>query len=158
MLQQLTRLSIDTDGRYATDSELKFLEDYLESAETRISAYEKIRDSEEKWIHHLKMRIRALNPQQVLFQRGKYDMTGIWERDMRMLMYCTTAAMLINDLDRLREGTLIWHQTITKAQKVQQITRETFGILVEIIGQYLTPEEAKCIIPGLQLDQAVLGG
>lgn len=158
MLQQLTHLSIDADGRYATDAELQFLEDYLESAETRISAYEKIRDSEEKWIHHLKMRVRALNPQQVLFQRGKYDMTGIWERDVRMLMYCATAAMLINDLDRLREGTLIWHQTITKAQKVQHITRETFGIFMKIIGQYLTPEETQYILPTLQLNQTVLGG
>ncbi|MGK7932915.1 MAG: allophycocyanin [Microcystaceae cyanobacterium] len=157
MLYQLTQLSIDTDGRYATDAELQFLEDYLESAETRISAYEKIRDSEETWLHHLTMRVRGLNPQQILFQRGNYDMTGIWERDMRMLMYCTTAAMLINDLDRLREGTLIWHQTITKAQKVQKITHETFGLLAEIIGQYLTPEETKCIVPALQLDQAILG-
>ncbi len=157
MLQELSRLSIDTDGRYATDEELQFLEDYFESADVRLSAYEKIRDSEEKWIHHLKMRMRAVNPQAVIFNRGGKDLTGIWERDMRMLMYCTTAAMLINDLDRLREGTLIWHQTITKAQKVQQITRITFGIFMEIIHQYLTPEEAKCILPALQLDQAVLG-
>ncbi len=157
MLQELSRLSIETDGRYATDDELDFLEAYFESVEVRLSAYEKIRDSEEKWIHHLKMRMRALNPQAIIFKRGDKDLTGIWERDMRMLMHHTTAAMLINDLDRLREGTLIWHQTITKAQKVQQITRVTFGLLIEIIDQYLTPEETKCILSALQLDQAVLG-
>jgi len=50
MFKQLTRLSIDADGRYASDSELQFLQDYLDSAELRMSAYEKVREQEEQII------------------------------------------------------------------------------------------------------------
>ena len=45
MFKQLTRLSIDADGRYATDDELKFLDDYLATVETRVSTYETIREN-----------------------------------------------------------------------------------------------------------------
>lgn len=156
MLQELDRLSIEADGRYAQDGELEFLDDYLDSTELRIRTFEKIRDQEDKIIHHLYMRVRGVNPQSVILQRGKKDLTGIWTRDMKHILRLSAAAMLVDDLDRLREGFLIWHQTINKAQKVQHITKVSCDILIEIMGQYLTPEETALITPALRLDQAVL--
>lgn len=42
MLTQFSNLSVNTDGRYATDSELEFINDYLESMAMRVQTYEKI--------------------------------------------------------------------------------------------------------------------
>ena len=42
MLNQLSRLSVEADGRYATTEELQFLKDYIQSLDLRLSAYEKI--------------------------------------------------------------------------------------------------------------------
>jgi len=42
MLKQLSRLSNETEGRYASTVELQFIKDYVNSVDTRISAYEKI--------------------------------------------------------------------------------------------------------------------
>lgn len=45
MLRQFSNLTVEADGRYATDNELEFLENYFDSYEVRLSAYVKIRDS-----------------------------------------------------------------------------------------------------------------
>lgn len=43
MLTQFLKLSLDTDSRYSTDSELQFINDYLESVDMRIQTYEKMK-------------------------------------------------------------------------------------------------------------------
>ncbi len=125
MLTQLARLSVATDGRYATDGELQFLEDYLESVEQRIETYEKIRDNEEKIAHKTKMLAhlslgfegKADNEiekaqqgsveqyiadyEQLRQKMSASDITQICSRDMAMVLRCGAAAMLIDDLDRL---------------------------------------------------------
>ncbi|RMF23527.1 MAG: allophycocyanin, partial [Cyanobacteria bacterium J083] len=53
MLSQLSQLSIEADGRYATEAELQFLKDYINSSQTRISTYEKIRDHAEVIINQV---------------------------------------------------------------------------------------------------------
>ena len=46
MLSQLARLTVEADGRYATSEELQFLKDYIESLDSRVSAYQKIQAAE----------------------------------------------------------------------------------------------------------------
>ena len=154
MLKQLSHLSVEADGRYATDQELQFLKNYLQSLDQRISAYEKIRDAEEDIMERTKAQIDSQNPN--LFSRDSQDLSSVWRRDVGIILRCSAAAMLINDLDRLREGLLLWHRTIVNANKTLPISQITYYVIPEIIQQHLTAEEAELMMPVLQLDQSIL--
>ncbi len=154
MLKQLINLNIEADGRYATDQELQFLKNFLQSLDERISAYEKIRDAEEEIMDQTKAQIDAQNPN--LFNRDSQDLSSVWRRDVGIVLRYSAAAMLINDLDRLREGLLLWHRTIVNANKTLPISQITYDVIPEIIQQHLTAEEAELMMPVMQLDQSVL--
>ena len=154
MLKQLSHLSVEADGRYATDQELQFLKNYLQSVDQRISSYEKIRDAAEEIMDQTKAQIDSQKPN--LFNRDSQDLSSIWRRDVGIILRCSAAAMLINDLDRLREGLLLWHRTIVNANKTLPISQITYDVIPEIIQQHLTAEEAELMMPVVQLDQSVL--
>ena len=154
MLKQITQLTLKADGRYATEQELKFLRDYLESAETRITAYEKIRDRAEEVLDLTKAKMDTKNP--TLFTRGSKDLSAIWRRDVAIVLRCSVAAMLVKDLDWLRDSLLLWHRTIVNANKTSHISQETYGVMAEIMADYLTDEEIELMLPVLQLNQSIL--
>lgn len=154
MFKQLTRLSIDADGRYATDDELKFLDDYLDTVETRISAYETIRENEEQIIYRWEAAKRGIK--QDVFHMGDRDVSEICRRDMTNIFRCSATAILFNDLDRLREGLLIWYQTIVRAFKYDKYTNITYAVIQETIKEFLKPEEVELMLPALKLNHTIL--
>ncbi|ELS00377.1 Phycobilisome protein [Xenococcus sp. PCC 7305] len=154
MLKQLDRLNVEADSRYASEQELQFLKIYLGSVDQRISAYKKICDSEDKILDQTKAQLDAKNPN--LFNSGSKDHSEIWRRDISIVLRCSAAAMLINDLDYLRENLLLWHRTIVNANKMVHISRATYEVLPGIIKQFLTPDEAELMMPIIQLDKSIL--
>lgn len=156
MLTQFSKLNLKADGRYATDQELQFLENYLASAEIRGSAYQKIRDNEAAILAEVENRMHELNKDNCLFMMGDHE-TEICRRDRQNAVRYSSAAMLIDDLDRLRDGLLVWVQTIVRAMGYQSFVRNHYPVIQEVIQQYLTPEETKFILPALQLDSTILG-
>ncbi|MEB3175852.1 MAG: allophycocyanin [Cyanobacteriota bacterium] len=154
MFKQLTRLSIDADGRYASDGELQFLQDYLDSAELRMSAYEKAREHEEQIIYRWEAVKHGLK--QDTFHMGERDVTEICRRDMTNIFRCSVTAVLFNDLDRLREGLLIWYQTIVRAYNYTQYAKISYQVIQDVIKEFLTPEEANLVLPALKLDHTIL--
>lgn len=154
MFKQLTRLSIDADGRYATDDELKFLDDYLSTIETRVSAYETIRENEEQIIYRWEAAKRGIK--QDVFHMGDRDVSEICRRDMTNVFRCSATAILFNDLDRLREGLLIWYQTIVRAFKYDKYTNITYSVIQETIKEFLKPEEVELMLPALKLNHTIL--
>jgi hypothetical protein len=154
MFKQLTRLSIDADGRYATDDELKFLDDYLDTVETRVSAYETIRENEEQIIYRWEAAKRGIK--QDVFHMGDRDVSEICRRDMTNVFRCSATAILFNDLDRLREGLLIWYQTIVRAFKYDKYTNITYSVIQDTIKEFLKPEEVELMLPALKLNHTIL--
>ncbi|MGF1602016.1 MAG: allophycocyanin [Thermosynechococcaceae cyanobacterium] len=154
MLKQLKRVSIDAGGRFATEAELQFLKDYLASVAHRISAYEKIRDQEEKIMDQVEEKACAQNPR--VFYKGTQDRSDICRRDRKYLLKSMAAAMLISDLDRLRDGMLLWQRTLVKAFQNDQASQVTYQVMPKVMEQQLTPAEMKQIMPALQLSQALL--
>jgi hypothetical protein len=154
MFKQLTRLSIDADGRYATDDELKFLDDYLATVETRVSTYETIRENEEQIIYRWEAAKRGIK--QDVFHMGDRDVSEICRRDMTNIFRCSATAILFNDLDRLREGLLIWYQTIVRAFKYDKYTNITYAVIQETIKEFLKPEEVELMLPALKLNHTIL--
>jgi hypothetical protein len=154
MLKQLARLSVETEGRYATDKELQFLEDYMKSTEKRISAYEKMRENEEAIVHRWEAQKRAKNEN--LFEMNGKDITQICRRDMVMVLRASAAAMLFDDIDLLQEMALLWYKTIVKSFGYSKYASVNYKIIQEVIQLYLSAEEAALIMPVLQLNHTVL--
>ena len=154
MLNQLEQLSVNAEGRYATAQELQFLKDYFSTVNVRLSAYQKIRDSETEIIEQL--RIEMLEQQPDIFKVGDRDLTPLYERDTRIVLRIATAAMSIDDLDRVRDNILLWQRTIVKAFQVKHIAALAHSTMPEIIEGFLTAEEYVQIRPILMLNRAVL--
>jgi len=154
MLKPLARLSVETDGRYATDAELQFMEDYFASVEKRIATYEKVRDAEPKIIEKVEKQKQEINPE--LFKLNGRDITGICRRDMIDILRCSAGAMLLSDMDYLRDNMLIWYRTIVRAYQYDRHDDTIYKLLENNTKAHLGPEEAKFMIPVLQLDHTLL--
>lgn len=155
MLTQLTRLSVEADGRYAKLEELQFLKGYFQSLEQRVSAYEKIRTAEAEIIHQVETKMRVLDPN--LLRNTSGDFTETWRRDIVQLLRYAASALLFNDHEHLREGLLIWHNTIAKSYQFDRTCKTTFEVMPEVVKQYLTPQEAALFCPILELNHILLG-
>lgn len=155
MLTQLTRLSVEADGRYAKFDEMQFLKGYFQSLDQRLSAYEKIKNSELEIIEQVEAKMRTIDPS--LFINAAGDFTQTWRKDIVQLLRYAAAALLFNDPDRLKEGLLLWHTTIVKSYKFDRTCKTTFEVMPVVIKQYLTTEEAALFCPLLELNHIVLG-
>ena len=154
MLTQLEQLSTSTEGRYATAKELQSLKNFLPTISLRMSAYQKIRDGQDEIINKLYEQMRQQEPN--IFQTSMGDVTAVCRRDIKIILQNTSAAMLIDDVERLQENILLWQRTIAKAFKVNHIATMTHTMMPEIMEQFLDPEEYALIKPFLRLNQAIL--
>lgn len=158
MLKQLDRLTMEADGRYATESELQFLKNYLQSVDSRISCYEKIRDASEDIIDRVKAEKNACNQENgdTLFYLGVEDRADTCIRDMKGVLRCGAAAILINDPERMRDAVLLWYYTIVRAFNYARDTQTIYPVLEKIVNSYLTPEEQQLAKPILKLNYTIL--
>ena len=154
MLKQLYRLSVEVDGRYATANELKFLKDYLDSIPDRVAIYEKVSKAEAEIIDTWEDERRHY-PED-LFHMGDYDMSDICRRDANDLLRCATVAMLFDEMDRLKEGMLIWYETIVKAFSYKWYAGIDYRLMQDVIKLFLDEKEAAVMVPIFQLEQSVL--
>lgn len=155
MLSQLQTLVREVDGRYATDTELMFLQNYLQTARLRFSAYQKIQKAEKDIIQQVKQKLKSTEPQ--LLRRGKVDLSAKWQRDtMRVLRYCAHA-LLIADEEGLEEGFLLWFQSVMRAFKAQHSCDITYKVMQDVVRQHLTPQEAELFCPILAQARLLLG-
>lgn len=154
MLSQLKRLSLEADGRYATDAELAFLKSYGQTVRQRISGYEKIRDAEDTIMDAAEAQLMEIDSQ--VFHQGAQDFTDTCRRDRKNTLRHASAAMLFNDLDRLRDGLLLWQQTIVRAIKAEQPSTITWQEIPGVLREHLSAEEMDLMMPALHLTQALL--
>lgn len=155
MLTQLSRLTIETDGRYARASEVQFLKNYFKSIEIRVSAYEKIRTAETEIISKVEAKMKAMDAK--LFINAAGDFTETWRKDIVQLLRYSAAALLLNEQDHLQEGLLLWHKTIAQSYQFDRTCNTTFKVMPEVMKEYLTSEEIAILIPLLALNQIALG-
>lgn len=155
MLSQIQTLVREVDGRYATDTELLFLQNYLQTARLRFSAYQKIQKVEQDIIQQVKQKLKTIDPQ--LLRRGKVDLSAKWQRDtIRGLRYCAHA-LLVADEEGLDENFLLWFQSIMRSFKAQHSCNVTYKVMQDIVRQYLTPQEAELFCPILAQARRLLG-
>ena len=106
-------------------------------------------------LQEVEVKMHELNKNNVLFKMGEHEIQ-ICRRDRKNAVRYANAAMLINDLDRLRDGLLIWVHTIVRAIGYKHFVKTHYPVIQEVVQQYLTPEEADLILPALQVDHTIL--
>lgn len=155
MLTNVRELVHKTDGRYASDQELQFMQTYLATASLRFRVYQKIQKAETEIINQVLKELNTYHPG--IFIVNSQDLTAKWQRDtVRVLRYAATA-LLIDDPETFKEKMLLWFQTIMRAFGVQKNCQVTYSTLYRVIQQYLTPEEAQLMLPLIELSQVTLG-
>ena len=154
MLKKLTRLSVKVEGRYATEDELQFVNDYLSSVDSRMSFYEKIRDAEPEIVDTTISKMRAKDEN--IFSKDSMNIDAICIRDMKIILKAMTTAILIDDLERLKDGLLLWHLTIMRAMNVRNISNLVYQTMLAIVKDYLSSEEEKFVAPALQVSQTLI--
>jgi hypothetical protein len=145
MLTQLSHLSLEAEGRYATASELAFLKDYLQSTSLRINAYRKIQRSEKQIISEIGQRCKTVNPE--IFYRGGKDVSKTCERDRVLILRHSATAVLINDTEYLQNRLLYWMKTIVTSFQEQKNAGLTYEIMSQIVSNYLSEDEALLFEP-----------
>ncbi|PSB28963.1 phycobilisome protein [Stenomitos frigidus ULC18] len=155
MLSQLEKLSLDTDGRYASDEELQFVGDYMQSFSLRVQTYQKLQSAEAAIVQQVEAKMRSLDPS--LFNSGNDDVSAKWKRDTVRVLRYSAVAMLMNDPETLRERFLFWFQTIMKAFGAQKSCNATYVAMQEVVQQHLTPIQASLFCPILEINRQTLG-
>jgi hypothetical protein len=155
MLSQFDRFSLEVDGRYATDAELQFIADYIQSFDLRVQTYQKLQELELTIVQQTYTKVRSIEPS--LFDRGRQDISKKWKQDTIRALRYTAVAVLVDDPDTFRERFLLWFQTIMRAFGAQRGCHITYRVLQEVIKQHLTDAQASLVHPILELSRHYLG-
>jgi len=155
VLSQLEHLSFTVDGRYATDAELQFLREYIQSFDLRVQTYLKLQQLESKLIQEVYARVRSINPS--IFSSNNIDISTKWKQDTIRVLRYVAVAVLINDPETLRERFLLWFQTVMRAFGAQRSCDITYQVLQTVVKRHFTPVQAELICPILELTRQLLG-
>ncbi|MEM9213722.1 MAG: phycobilisome protein [Cyanobacteria bacterium P01_F01_bin.150] len=155
MLSQCEDLSQSTEGRYATDAELDFFLEYVESYPKRLSLYQKLQTVESDIVETVHQRIMADHPH--LLKNNKRDITVKWKRDTVRTLRVSAVAILLDDPTTLQERYLLWFQSVMGAFKAQKSCDITYSIMQEVVHHFLEPDESSLLIPILELNRTALG-
>ncbi|MDX2230119.1 MAG: phycobilisome protein [Leptolyngbyaceae cyanobacterium bins.349] len=156
MLSQLQALSYKTDGRYATDAELKFVEEWAGSFGLRVQTYQHLQATETLIVQQVYARLQSRRPN--IFLSGNADVSAKWKRDTIRVLRYSAIAMLLSDPDSLKERLLFWMRTIMKAFEAEQSCAITYQVMQDVVKQHLSPNQAELFCPILEMNRQVLGG
>jgi Phycobilisome protein len=154
MLSQMQRLSLEAEGRYATDEELKFIPEYLKTYELRLQTYQKLQEIEAMVIKQSYDKVQAKDP--AIFRNGNVDLSAKCQRDALITWRYAVTTLLIDDQETLRERYLLWYQTMTRACSGKGKSSVVYGMMQEVLKQHLTPPQSALINPILELIRRML--
>lgn len=155
MLSQLQRLSQEAEGRYASDEELQFIQDYLRSYALRLQTYQRLHELEGPIVQQVYEKMRSRQPS--IFLSNTEDVSVKWKRDTIRVLRYSAIALLLNDPETLRERLLYWMQTIMRAFGAQPSCQMTYEVMQEVVKQALTPPQANLFCPILEVNRRMLG-
>ena len=156
MLSQLQKLSRDAEGRYATDGELQFIQDYLHSYRLRLQTYQRLHELESTIVQQVYEKLRSREP--ALFLQTTGDLSVKWKRDTIRVLRYSAIALLLDDPETLRERLLYWMQTIMRAFGAQHSCKLTYEVMQEVVKQCLTPPQSALFCAILEVNGQMLGG
>ena len=155
MLSQLQKLSQDAEGRYATDAELQFIQEYLGSYALRLQTYQRLHELETTIVQQVYEKMRSREPG--IFLNNAEEVSVKWKRDTIRVLRYSAIALLLDDPETLRERLLYWMQSIMKAFGAQHSCQLTYEVMQAVVKQCLTPPQATLFCSILEVNRRVLG-
>jgi hypothetical protein len=156
MLSQLENLSREVDGCYASDLELQFIEDYVQSFGLRLQTYQRLQELQPTLLKQVYLKMQS---QQSAGFTGQNDQELI-EQCYRDLVYClqlTAAAVLFNDPERLEKQLRLLPRMMMQPPEQDRLFHQVYGFLQELVPQHLTTAQADLVCPILRLNHRRLG-
>jgi hypothetical protein len=155
MLSKLQQLGTNTDGRYASDDELQFMDTYINSFDVRVNAYRQIKAAEKEIVDTVLTKLQKSQPN-LLAARGE-DMQNKWKQDTFRVLRHSAMAVLLDDPKHLREQFLYWFQTIMQAFGAQEACNATYLIMQDVVRDVLPKDIADLLCPILEMNRELLG-
>jgi hypothetical protein len=155
MLSELQQLGSNADGRYASDDELQFMDTYITSFESRVSAYQQIKAVEKEIVETVLAKIQKSHPS-VLMAKGE-DMQNKWKQDTYRVLRHSAMTVLLDDPQLLRQQFLYWFQTIMQAFGAQEACNITYLTMQDVVRQMLPKDIANLLCPILEMNRNLLG-
>lgn len=155
MLSKLQQLGINSDGRYASDDELQFMDTYINSFDARVNAYHRIKLVETEIVEAVFAKIQTSRPQ-LLTLKGE-DMKSKWKQDTLRVLRHSAMTVLLDDPEQLRQQFLYWFQTIMRAFGAQEACNFTYLVMQDVVRQILPKDIADLLCPILEMNRNLLG-
>ncbi|MEN9215589.1 MAG: hypothetical protein Q6J18_07955 [Gloeomargarita sp. DG02_3_bins_56] len=155
MLTELSRLTLDADGRYITPSEWQPVQTYLGQMRQRLSAYGKIQAAADNILQEVERRLLQRSPR--FFHKNNRDMSSICRRDRTDVLRYICATLLTGDVTAYKQRTLCWLQTIARSFQDQEAARQSYEVMAEVLKEKLTPPEFALVRPIVEVTAEMLG-
>jgi hypothetical protein len=155
MLSKLQQLGIDADGRYASDQELQFMDQYISSFDSRVIAYGRIKEVEKEIVERVMSKLKTAHPS-VLFPKGE-DMQAKWKQDTLRVLRHSAMTVLLDDTELLCQQFLYWFKTIMKAFGAQEACNITYLVMQDVVRDLLPQSIADLLCPILEMNRNLLG-
>jgi hypothetical protein len=155
MFSKFQDITTEVERGYVDDTELSFIDDYVQTYRLRLAAYDKVKEAERLIIEQVQSKILAADS--TIFKRGKEDLSAKWKQDTIRVLRHSAMAMLLNDTEMLREKFLLWFQTLMQAFGTQKICDLTYREMQTVVQQQLPKEVSGLLCPILELNRSILG-
>lgn len=143
--QALEQNIVEADGRYLDTQELSVFEQYVQSYEARLQAYQNISESSDTIVLQALRKLARLHPTliQKHGQRCRYDMSEV-------LRY-TALAVLRDDPEFFQNKIIFWLDTVLRAHKKQAQCISAYQYLQEAISEALPANQTEMVRPYISL-------
>ncbi len=155
MLSKLQQLGTNADGRYASDDELQFMDTYINSFESRVEAYGRIKAVEKEIVETVLAKLQTSYPN-LLLPKGE-DMRGKWKQDTLRVLRHSAMTVLLDDPDLMRDQFLYWFQTIMQAFGAQEACNFTYLLMQDVVKEILPKDVSDLLCPVLEMNRVFLG-
>lgn len=155
MLSKLQQLTSNADGRFASDNELQFIDDYVNSFNTRVNCYQQIKDAEKEIVETVLAKIQSSHPN-LLLAKGE-DMKKKWKQDTLRVLRHSAMTVLLDDSEQLRQQFLYWFQTIMQSFGAQESCDVTYRIMQDVVKDLLPRDISDLLCPILEINRNLLG-
>jgi hypothetical protein len=142
----------EAENRYLNPDELGILSEYVESLPDRLEAYRLLRDQE------ITVMQKVADQLQVeLSQESVENLERSIKNALLSLRYCAMG-MLLNDDALVKNHLVNWLSQTTKVYNTQAIDKALYRLLIQELGQTLSPSQMAFLKPMLTLAQDSLVG
>ncbi len=142
---RLQQAIIDADGQYLSTEALQPLENYFNSYQKRLNAYQEISQKSNELVLAALRKFARIHPEiiQRSAKRCQYDMTQV-------LRYIALA-ILLDDEFMFQEKMMFWLDTMLRAHHKQEACSKAYHHLQEVCQETLSANTAELIRPLINL-------